>query len=315
MRFAVWADRCARSCALLLTLASPLWAAGAAPGDPYIVLLRADLPAAEIPRIAGELVYRNGGQLDHVYREGLKGFAARLPALAASGIRRDPRVIGLESLVDASPVLGGSGAAMTAPTSAIAAGETEAGARAPVSKVRRVLTPAADRYVITLANASGDVETTADRLGIDHGIRERGPVEAGVFRASMAEAVAVAISRDPRVASVQEQSISEPMDPAGARHTPRQLPGQGLRRVAGPLPDQYRVVLRATVPDEQLDATVDELLRAYEGKRRAIVRDDPRVLLVEMTEPAARALSDDFRVDFVEERSAAAPAASTTAAR
>ena len=75
--------------------------------------------------------------------------------------------------------------------------------------------------------------------------------------------------------------------------------------------DRYRFVLRAGVPEEQVDATIDELLRAYEGRRLPGRSDEPRVVFVDMSEPAARALCGDFRVEYVEEQAVTSRAAGT----
>jgi peptidase inhibitor I9 len=282
-------------------------------GDPYIVVLSEGVPASDVDRVAAELIRRNGGALQHVYREGLRGFAARLPALSASGIRRDPRVVALESITEGGSAAETAATEAPAPAAELAVRRSATrerlafapGTAAP--KLRRVLTPAADRYRVVLAESVTDAEAqgVADRLLLRYG-GERGAVDGGTFRAHMAEAAAREMSRDAAVAYIEEQSIDEPMDPAQARQAPRQIPGQRLRLVAEPVRDLYRVVLRAGVRDELLESTIDELLRAYEGKRRAVRRsDDPRVVLVEMSEPAARALSDDFRVEYVEEQAAA----------
>ena len=308
------AARRASWCGLAVFLAAAALGRAADPtvGDPYIVLLGDRVAAADVARVAADLVYRNGGVVQHVYREGLKGFTARLPALSASGIRRDPRVTALESLTD-EPPMSGEPVASTAPTHDApepapmrVSGERLPFAPGAAPKLRRVMTPAADRYIVVLSEriTEADGARVADRLLREFGATERGAVEAGAFRALMTETAARAMSRDASVAYIEEQSIAEPIDPARARLAPRQLPGQRLRRVAEPVRDHYRVVLGASVPEEQLESTVDELLRAYEGKRRAVQRDDPRVVVVEMSEPAARALSDDFRVEYVEERSA-----------
>jgi hypothetical protein len=276
-------------------------------GDAYIVLLR-DTATGDVTRLAELLTRRHGGAVDHVYREGFRGFSARLSALSASGMRRDALVADLEPLLVPAPAVEEPAAAPPVKTPARTA--TVAVERLPFApggapKLRRVLTPAADRYLVVLADNVPVAEggRVADRLVREYG-GERGPVEGEAFRVSMSESAARKMSRDPSVAYVEEQSIAEPVDPVRARRASRTLPGQGLRRVDQPVGDRYRLVLRASVSDDQVDATVSELLRAYEGRRHPGRSDEPRVIFVEMSEPSARALSDDFRVEYVEEQAA-----------
>ena len=276
-------------------------------GDAYIAVL-SDGATGDVARLADVLVGRHGGVVEHVYRDGIRAFAVRLSAVSASGLRRDPRVASLEALASAAPAplpdaeppaAGGKTPASTAP----AAVERLPFAPGPGPRLRRVLTPAADRYRVILADtvAEADAARVADRLVRAYG-GQRGPVEAAAFRVSMPESSARDMSRDTSVAYVEEQSIAEPADSEAARRASRTLPGQGLRRVAQPVRGRYRLVLRPSVPDDQVEATVDELLRAYEARRHPARSDAPGVILVEMSEPAARALSDDFRVEYVEEQ-------------
>ena len=286
-------------------------------GDAYIVVLRPSA-AGDVGRLADALTRRHGGVVEHVYRDGLRGFAARLPALSASGMRRDPWVASLESLATDPPA-----PAATLPAAAPAVETAKTPARTTVverlpfapggaPKLRRVLTPAADRYLVVLADSvtADDSMRVADRLVREYG-GERGPVQAEAFRVSMPESAARAMSLDASVAYVEEQSIAEPVDPAPVRAAVRTLPAERLRRVDQPLRDRYRFVLRAGVPEEQVDATIDELLRAYEGRRLPGRSDEPRVVFVDMSEPAARALSADFRVEYVEEQAVTSRAAGT----
>jgi hypothetical protein len=280
-------------------------------GDPYIVVLSDAVPPADVTRVSADLVRRHGGAVESVYREGFKGFSARLPALAASGMRRDVRVASVEALADPpasfpQPDEGGD----LEPVAVADAVETKAAAldvAAPTGRpspaagrtprLRRVRTPAADRYRVVLA-PSDSAQATADALVAAYGFTA-GPVETGAFAAQMAETEARVLSRDARVAYVEEQSIAATSE---VEATPRRLPGSGLRRVAHPLREHYRVVLRASVRRDELDATLDELMRAYDGRRRVARSDDPRAVVVEISETGARALSDDFRVELVEEQ-------------
>ena len=310
------------ACALAaMALAAPAPCRAADPGalgDAYIVLLHDSIPAGDIARTAAQLIARHGGTLDHVYRDGLKGFAARLAPISATGMRHDARVAGLEPLA-AAPAPASSGLAAEsaddAPVSAAAVTTPTVTERLPFApgghpKFRRVLTPAADRYVVVLAAsvAAEDAERAADRLMRTYGGR-RDLLKVDAFGAEMSEDAAKQLSRDVSVAYVEEESTLSPADAASLRAAPpRRLPGQGLRRVAQPMRDRYRFALRPNVPDEQLASTIDELLRAYEGRRQKGPAEGSRVVVVEMSEPSALALSDDFRVEYVEEQAVPARA-------
>jgi len=278
-------------------------------GDSYIVALKDSVAAEDVARTAADLVGRHGGVLEHVYREeNFKGFSARLPPVAASGIRRDARVASVDAL--AAPEPPSSAAKDPAPTveppspSRLADTPRERLPFAPGfrPKFRRVVSPEADRYVVVLADSvtPDGADRVADELIARHG-GARGPVADRSFIVQTSETAARAVSRDPRVDFVEEQSIASPAGAQDARSDPRWLPGQRLRRVAQPQRNHYRFVLRPNVPDERNDETVAELLRAYEG-RRAGDSEDPRVVFVEMSEPSALALSDDLRVELVEEQ-------------
>jgi hypothetical protein len=268
------------------------------------VLLDDEIPAADVARVAAQLVARHGGSVDHVYHDGVKGFAARLAPLSATGMRHDPRVAGLEPLAapaPRSPVDAPDTPAETRP--ATVALSAVAAAPGP-EKFRRVVAPAADRYVVVLAGSvvPAEAERTAERLLQTYG-GSRDGVKADALYVQMPEDAARRLSRDASVAYVEEASTLTAEEWSRRRPDTRTLPGQGLRRVAQPTPGRYRFVLRGSVPDDQIDATVDELLRAYEGRRQGGgASDDSRVVLVEMSEPSARALSDDFRVEYVEEQ-------------
>lgn len=69
---------------------SPLAVQGQTVPDRFIVVLKAGVdPQA----VAQELAARFGGQVRHVYRFALNGFALQVPAQAAQRIARDPRVL------------------------------------------------------------------------------------------------------------------------------------------------------------------------------------------------------------------------------
>jgi hypothetical protein len=294
-------------------------------GDAYIVALKDAVTAEEVKGVAADLVRRHGGFLEHVYREeSFRGFSARLPPVAASGMRRDPRVASVEALAvpetpghrveveeDGVDTVPSSAKPKSTDPSAPSATVTTPRERLPFApgfypRFRRVVSPEADRYVVVLSSSvrPDAMERIAHELVAAHGAA-RGPVEAGAFVAEMTEAAARKVSRDPRVEFVEEKAIAT-ADSASAPRA-RRLPGQTLRRVAQPRRDHYRLVLRPNVPDERIAETVAELLRAYEGRRTG-TSDDPRVVLVEMSEPSALALSDDLRVERVEEQPAASRA-------
>ena len=75
--------------------------------DRYIVLFRGDVadPGAE----ATAITRAAGGQLHHVYRTAVKGFAATLPAAAAAALARNPMVASIEA--DAMAYAFGTGSA------------------------------------------------------------------------------------------------------------------------------------------------------------------------------------------------------------
>ncbi len=85
--------------AALLTalVAMPTAADAASPSDPpadYIVVLR---DAADAAQVADEHGRRHGAGVKHVYRNGLKGYAARMPASRVAALRSDPRVAYVEA--------------------------------------------------------------------------------------------------------------------------------------------------------------------------------------------------------------------------
>jgi subtilisin family serine protease len=83
--------------ALLAALTAIPTAAAAAPlsdaaGD-YIVVLR---EASDAGQVADDHARRHGAGVRHVYRHGLKGYAARVPAARVAALRADPRVAYVE---------------------------------------------------------------------------------------------------------------------------------------------------------------------------------------------------------------------------
>jgi hypothetical protein len=274
-------------------------------GDAYIVVLSDSVPTADVEAVATALVRQHGGAVEHVYREGFKGFAARLPALSASGMRRDARVAGVEIVVESrgpAPVAAPARTTVEAPRPAPSVENREPLPYAPgwLPRFRRVQTPTPDRYrVVLAAGIDAPAAAVADELMRAYA-GDRGPVENGAFEAAMSEAAAQRLSRDARVDHVEEQSAV--LDPSVRQAAVRNASARGIRRAAQPMRDRYVFVLRADVPAEHVEDTVAELLRAYEGRPAGASRD-PRVISVEMSEPAARALSEDFRVESVEEQS------------
>ena len=79
--------------------AEPTPAPAAAPpgGRSYIVAFRTDaVGAAAVCAAAADLARAHGLAVTHVYDTVLQGFAARVPDAALAGLRRDPRVAGVE---------------------------------------------------------------------------------------------------------------------------------------------------------------------------------------------------------------------------
>jgi len=69
-------------------------AAGAAPGDRYIVVFRPE--TRDAPGLARQLVGQARGRLDFTYEHAIRGFAAALPEPALAGIRANPNVAYVE---------------------------------------------------------------------------------------------------------------------------------------------------------------------------------------------------------------------------
>ncbi|MDQ3806390.1 MAG: S8 family peptidase [Acidobacteriota bacterium] len=64
--------------------------------DRYIVVLKDDVPAAEVAGAAIELTRTHGGFTTHVYEHALRGFAVTMPRAAALALSRNPRVAYVE---------------------------------------------------------------------------------------------------------------------------------------------------------------------------------------------------------------------------
>ncbi|MGN9811345.1 S8 family serine peptidase [Micromonospora sp. BQ11] len=73
--------------------ATPVQAADT-PSTTWIVTLREG--AADPGRLAADQARRHGGEVRHVYRHALSGFAVSLPERAADALRRDPRVVSVQ---------------------------------------------------------------------------------------------------------------------------------------------------------------------------------------------------------------------------
>ncbi len=58
----------------------------------FIFLFKDSVPRGEARWHATDLAARHGGQVDHVYKTALRGFAATIPPQAAASLARDPRI-------------------------------------------------------------------------------------------------------------------------------------------------------------------------------------------------------------------------------
>lgn len=81
----------------------------ATPGR-YIVVLKDEIPGAEVGSVAEALAGRFGGVAGHVYRHAIKGFSVSLPEAAAQALSRDPRVEFVEEEGEASVITTQTGA-------------------------------------------------------------------------------------------------------------------------------------------------------------------------------------------------------------
>jgi subtilisin family serine protease len=66
----------------------------------YIVVLKDDVPGAEVPAVAASLARAHGGRLRHTFRYAPKGFSVALPEPAAEALSRDPRVEFVEEVAE-----------------------------------------------------------------------------------------------------------------------------------------------------------------------------------------------------------------------
>lgn len=67
----------------------------------YIVVLKDDLPGADVPAVAAALAREHGGRLRHTFQYAPKGFSVALPEAAAEALSRDPRVEFVEEVAEA----------------------------------------------------------------------------------------------------------------------------------------------------------------------------------------------------------------------
>jgi subtilase family protein/peptidase inhibitor I9 len=76
--------------------ASVMSAAGRPVPDQYIVVLKDNVAAADVPGLARRLAAAHRANLRHTYKSALKGFAVHLPAQAAAALAREPHVAYVE---------------------------------------------------------------------------------------------------------------------------------------------------------------------------------------------------------------------------
>ena len=88
--------------------------------------------------------------------------------------------------------------------------------------------------------------------------------------------------------------------PAPPQSQDRKLDNK-LHRVAKPIRDQYIVVLNRDTPAEQVDPIANELVGRHGGTTRYIYQHAIKGFSIQMPEAAAIALSNDPRVQYVEE--------------
>lgn len=53
----------------------------------YIVVLKDDIPKADVAALADKLAHRYGGNLQHIYQHAIKGFSLQAPEAAAVALR------------------------------------------------------------------------------------------------------------------------------------------------------------------------------------------------------------------------------------
>ena len=66
----------------------------------YIVVLKDDVPGADVPTVAAALARAHGGRLRHTFQYAPKGFSVALPEAAAEALSRDPRVDFVEEVAE-----------------------------------------------------------------------------------------------------------------------------------------------------------------------------------------------------------------------
>ena len=80
---------------------------------------------------------------------------------------------------------------------------------------------------------------------------------------------------------------------------PQKVKGK-FRKVDRGIPDQYVVVLKDAAASG-VESVADELVRAHGGQRKFIYKNALKGFSVRLPESAAQALSNDPRVEYVEE--------------
>lgn len=70
------------------------------PGDAipgrYIVLLDEDIATAQVPDVASDMARKRTAEVGHIYRNGIRGFSAKMSASDAAALGKDSRVIAVE---------------------------------------------------------------------------------------------------------------------------------------------------------------------------------------------------------------------------
>jgi serine protease len=67
----------------------------------YLVVLKDDVPGADVPAVAAALSRAHGGRLRHVFQYAPKGFSVALPESAAEALSHNPRVEFVEEVAEA----------------------------------------------------------------------------------------------------------------------------------------------------------------------------------------------------------------------
>jgi subtilisin family serine protease len=66
----------------------------------YIVVLKDDIPGADVAAVAASLARAHGGRLRHTFQHAPKGFSVELPEAAAEALSRNPRVEFVEEVTE-----------------------------------------------------------------------------------------------------------------------------------------------------------------------------------------------------------------------